>query len=277
MVDSANLLNTWMDPRWIRARAFDTPSDEERERPLFWRSLRSLPAAGTFGLYLGGWYGEAVAARARGHTTPAAFADHLKRIKTFERALTDDGALIVKIWLHLSERDQRRRPDGHRDDPMFSFRASDDAWPMPAPYAKLTSLAAQSITATATPDTPWHIVDGSDDNHRRAMVLSILRDALTEHAKTWRDKSKAAKKSIKRSVKADKKKRPKKSKHGALAKVDPGKALDGATYAEAFHTRQTRLYELQKKPAPRGYRPSSPSRAGTPPAKAAPSAASPMP
>ena len=246
VVDSANLLNTWMDPRWIRTHAFDAPSDEERERPLFWRSWRSLPAAGTIGLYLDGWYGDTVAAHARGHTSAAVFASHLDRIKTFERTLTDDGALIVKIWLHLSQSDQRRRADIHRDDPVFGFRASDNDWPLPATYAKYTAVAAKSIEATATPDAPWHIVDGADDNHRRAMVLSILRDALVQHAKSWRARAKAAKKSIKRSIKADKKKKPAKKKTGALAKVDLDKTLSDAAYAKAFHTHQARLYDLQK-------------------------------
>ena len=47
VVDTVNLLNTWMDPRWIATTVFDAATDEERERPPFWRYWRSLPAAGT--------------------------------------------------------------------------------------------------------------------------------------------------------------------------------------------------------------------------------------
>ncbi len=248
VVDSANLLNTWMDPRWIRTHAFDTPSDEERERPLFWRAWRSLPAAGTIGLYLDGWYGEAVTAHARGRTSPAVFADHLARIKIFERALTDDGALIVKIWLHLSQKGHRQCADAHHDDPVFGFRASDDSWPQPASYPKFTAIAAKGIKATDTTEAPWSIVDGTDDHHRRAQVLTILRDAMAAHEKAWLAKSKAAKKSIKRAIKADNKNPlPKKKKIGALAKVDLSKTLGDDAYAKAFHTRQARIYDLQKK------------------------------
>ncbi len=246
-VDTLNLLNTWMDPRWIHTHAVDAPSDEERERPLFWRYWRSLPAAGNIGLYLDGWYGDAVAAHCRGHTTAAAFAQHLKRIAAFERTLADNGALIVKLWLNLDKNGQRRKVDEHRVDPVFGFRASDTAWPQSAPYDTFTAVAAKSRRATSTTQSPWHVIDGTDDNYRRASVLTILRDAIKAHRKSWRKKSKAAAKDIKHARKHDKKKGLlKTNRSGALAKLDLSKTMGPADYARAFRTCQTQLYELQK-------------------------------
>ncbi|MDX2221820.1 MAG: polyphosphate kinase, partial [Rhodospirillaceae bacterium] len=103
VIDTANLLNTWMDPRWIATTAFDDPSDEERERPLFWRYWRSLPAAGAMGLYIGGWYNDPIACLCDRSASRAAFDEWLVRIKTFETMLADEGALILKFWLHLSK------------------------------------------------------------------------------------------------------------------------------------------------------------------------------
>jgi polyphosphate kinase 2 (PPK2 family) len=54
--ESVNLLNEWMDPRWIVSRAFGAPSDEERERPEQWRFWRELPPRGRIGLFLSAWY-----------------------------------------------------------------------------------------------------------------------------------------------------------------------------------------------------------------------------
>ena len=58
VIDTLNVINTWIDPRWVETHAFDDPSGEERERPPFWRYWRSLPRNGAMGLYLEGWYGE---------------------------------------------------------------------------------------------------------------------------------------------------------------------------------------------------------------------------
>jgi len=238
VVDSLNLLNTWMDPRWIHTHAVDRPSDEERERPLFWRYWRSLPAAGNIGLYLDGWYGDALAAKGG--------ASQLRDIKAFERTLTDNGALIIKVWLHLTAAQQKRKVDVHQLDPVFGFRASDAAWPQPAPYDPFVARAAKALKATHTDAAPWHVINGHDDNHRRATLLTILRDAMDNHRTAWRVKTKAAAKEIKRAVKADKKLKSAIAAPGPLAKVDLSKTMSAAAYAKAFRPRQDRLYELQK-------------------------------
>ncbi len=244
-VDTLNLLNTWMDPRWIHTHAFDRASDEERERPLFWRYWRSLPQAGTIGLYLDGWYGDAWAPHCQKRSTPGAFAAHLKRIAAFEQTLADNGALIVKIWLHLGKAAQKHRTDTHRTDPMLGFRSSDASWPQPAAYDVFTKVAAQSLQATSTAAAPWHLIDASDDNARRITVLTTLRDAMKAHRKAWRKQSKATAKALKHERKADKSELTP-SKRDLLARVDLTKTLSDAAYARAFRTRQAKLYDLQK-------------------------------
>ena len=54
--ETTNLLNEWMDPRWIVTRAYAEPSQEERERPEFWRYWRDLPGDGELGIFLSAWY-----------------------------------------------------------------------------------------------------------------------------------------------------------------------------------------------------------------------------
>ena len=246
VVDTLNLLNTWMDPRWIHTHAFDHPSDEERERPLFWRYWRALPEAGNIGLFLDGWYGEAIAAACKAKNGEA--QARLKGISALERTLGDEGALIVKFWLHLGKDAQKKRVDTHRVDPVFGFRASDAAWPQPAPYDTYIAAAAKALKATHTAQAPWRIIDGSDDNYRRARVLTILRDAMDNHRKVRRKKAKDAAKDIKHAIASAKKRKNKrvKARKDLLAAVDLSKAMTAKTYAQAFRARQTRLYDLQK-------------------------------
>ena len=54
--ETINLLNEWWDPRYVRSDAFGSPTDEERERPEFWRFWRALPARGHIASYVGSWY-----------------------------------------------------------------------------------------------------------------------------------------------------------------------------------------------------------------------------
>ena len=107
--ETVNLLNSWMDPRWIVTRAFGDPSDEERERPEQWRFWRELPSRGRLGFFLNSWYSRPVVDRAYRRTSRVEFDYQLRRIAEFEKTLADDGALIVKFWMHLEKEAQRKR------------------------------------------------------------------------------------------------------------------------------------------------------------------------
>ncbi len=61
--DTVNVLNEWMDPRWLMTRAYDEPSDEERDRPEYWRFWRDLPPKGRIGLFLSSWYSQPILRR----------------------------------------------------------------------------------------------------------------------------------------------------------------------------------------------------------------------
>ena len=249
VADTLNLLNTWMDPRWIQAHAVEPPSDEERQHPLFWRYWRTLPENGTTGVFLGGWYAQPFADHSAGAMTDAAFAGRMKAIADFETTLAEEGALIVKIWLHLSKDAAARAQLAHQPDTSFGFRSGDDVIPHSSDYAKYIRSAGLGIAATQGNLTPWTIIEGGDDNFRRAAVLTLLRNRLQAQFKHWDQQSKAAAKTLKH----ERKQTAKALKKGAggkksprLAKVDLTKTTSDAAYKRAFSDLQTRLYTAQK-------------------------------
>ena len=242
VIDTLNLLNTWMDPRWIESHAFAAPTAEEGTRPALLRYWRSLPANGAIGLYLGGWYSDPIAAFATRKQRRAAFEDQLRQASAFERTLTNNGALVLKFWLHVDEAHHKAATDAHRVDPLLGFRTSDAAWPAPAAYKPYVAAAALAVGETQTAAAPWHVIEGTDDNFRRASVLAILRDSLRAHLKAWKKRKKhgdipgalapAAVKKIKQAP--------------ALAKTDLSKSLSDEIYARSFPKQQQRVYAAQK-------------------------------
>jgi AMP-polyphosphate phosphotransferase len=235
VIDTLNVINTWMDPRWVETHAFEDPSDEERERPPFWRYWRSLPAAGAMGLYLEGWYGELLGLDP---ARPTGRGDHrLRHIAAFEQTLADDGAVILKFWLHLSDAQQRRKSeDAGREDPIFGLQPADHAWRPQPPYSVYIKTAANIIAATNTDRAPWHIIAGRDANHRRAAILGALRDAFSRRLKTAHGSAKAS----------AGKTPPALPRHDLLASADLSRSISDEEYARAFHERQLRLYSVQE-------------------------------
>ena len=131
--ETANLLTEWMDPRWIVAWAWGEPSDEERERPAFWRYWRRLPPRGQVGLFHRAWYEPAMTDRVERRIGRHAFESRLRRIAATEQTLTDDGALILKFWMHLSAGAQRRQMKALERDSAVALADHRRAPPPPGP------------------------------------------------------------------------------------------------------------------------------------------------
>ncbi len=178
--ESVNLINEWMDPRWIVTRAYDRPSDEELERPEFWRFWRDLPPKGQLGLFLSCWYSTPILDQVHRRSGQGEFERHLDRIVAFENMLAADGALILKFWMHLGKDAQRRRLKSLEKDPLQSWRVSKRDWRNWKQYDSFIATAERAIRRTDGGQTRWVIVEGEDARYRSLTVLTTLRDAIRQ-------------------------------------------------------------------------------------------------
>ena len=179
--ETVNLLNEWMDPRWLITRAYDEPSDEERDRPEYWRFWRDLPSKGRIGLFLSSWYSQPVLRRVYEKDDQATFDDRLDRILAFEKALADDGALILKFWMHLSHDAQKRRLKKLEKDPLTSWRVTQQDWEHWEIYDRFEAAAERTIMRTSTGTAPWTIIEGLDPNYRSLTVGGIVQKEISRH------------------------------------------------------------------------------------------------
>jgi polyphosphate kinase 2 (PPK2 family) len=156
--DTVNVLNEWMDPRWLLTTAYDNPSDEERERPEYWRFWRHLPPKGRIGLFLSAWYSQPILDRVYEKADESTFNEQLDRILSFEKALADDGALILKFWMHLGHDAQEKRLKKLEKDPLTSWRVTPRDWDHWHIYDRFESVAERTIMRTSTGTASWTIV-----------------------------------------------------------------------------------------------------------------------
>jgi polyphosphate:AMP phosphotransferase len=176
--EMATLLTEWMDPRWIVTRAFGEPSDEERERPPYWRYWRTLPPRGRIGLFLSSWYSRPNLDRVYRRISAADLDEELNRIAAFERTLADDGAVILKFWMHLGKTAQKKRLKKLEEDPLTRWRVTKKQWKHWGMYEKFIAAAERTIQRTSTGRAPWAIVEGADPRYRTLRVGRLVRDAL---------------------------------------------------------------------------------------------------
>ena len=172
-------LNEWLDPRGVETHAFWETSDEERERPSYWRFWRALPGRGRVGIFFGSWYTAPIIRRVFGETKRRQLEVALDRIVVLEQMLADDGAEIVKFWLHLSKKAQKKRLKKLEAE----GRIGPDDWKHFALYDRFTPVSERALRHTDTGAAPWHVIEATDRRFREFAAGSILLEALQRRLK----------------------------------------------------------------------------------------------
>ena len=176
--ETVNRLHEWLDTRGLETHVFGPLSDEERDRPPYWRFWRTLPARGRIGIFFGSWYTDPIVRRTYGKTSTAELDDALARIAFFEKMLVEDGALILKFWFHLAEREQRRRLRRLERDKATRWRVSPIDWRHLALYDKFRKHSERALARTDTELAPWYVVEAADDRYRELTTGRTLLAAL---------------------------------------------------------------------------------------------------
>lgn len=176
--DTLNCLHEWFDPRGLETNVFGPLSDEERDRPAFWRFWRTLPAKGRVGIYLGSWYTDPIIRRVYGDTKSAKLDQEMRRVALFEQMLVEDGALIVKFWLHLSKKDQKKRLERLEKSRETAWKVGPLDWTHFKMYDRFVKYSERAIRQTDTAHSPWLLVEAMDDNYRNLAVGRHILESL---------------------------------------------------------------------------------------------------
>ena len=176
--ETVHQLNEWMDPRLNETRAFDPPSDLERERPRLWRYWNALPPKGRIGLFFGAWYDEPIDGHYEGELhrdeTDALVAENVR----MEDLLVRDGTLVLKFWFHLSKREQKKRFKKLEKSKLTRWRVSETEQDHLDHYKRYKRTAERVIRESNTGEAPWTIVEGTDERYRNLTVGRAILEAL---------------------------------------------------------------------------------------------------
>ena len=244
---TVNLLNAWLDPRHLRTYAFGPQSDEERERPDYWRFWRALPPRGHIGIYVGSWYSDPIAERLHERLGDAELDTRLQRVRAFEKMLADDGALIIKFWLHLGRTAQKARLDALAADPETAWRVTRQDREHLERYDRFRAVAGHVLRETSTGEVPWVIVEGADHRYRHLTVGQHVADRIEAHLAEGAEvpgRPAEGFTHIATPTESD--------PRTVLDTVDLSRFLPKKAYQAALHEHQNRLSRLARRAAERG-------------------------
>ena len=175
---TVNTLLEWMDTRGITSHALGAPSEEERERPPFFRFWRRLPQRGRIGIFFGSWYTFPVLEHSFGRIDDARFDAELARIVEFERMLAAERVMLLKFWLHLTKKQQKKKFKKLEGDPDTAWRVTPRDWEYHETYDEFVRSAGHALRTTSTAPAPWEVVASWDDRYRNLSVAEHLLHTL---------------------------------------------------------------------------------------------------
>lgn len=169
-----------MTPKDFTVYAESRETEEERMHPYFWRFWEKTPEKGKIAIFDGSWYRSVWMDRFAGKTKKRDLPTKFEDINTFEQMLTDDGVLILKFFLYISEDEQKKRFKKRLSSKATSWRVSEEALSRHKKYEKYLEMAEDMLAATDTEYAPWMIVESEQIKYAEVKLMNAVEAAFAE-------------------------------------------------------------------------------------------------
>ena len=168
------------DPRICKVYSNGDPEEYEKRRPMLWRYWQQIPEYGQISILNRSWYQDISIDRIEKGLSAKEITRRIDSIKIMERQLTDNGYLILKFFLHISQKEQKARFDKLCEDKSTQWHVTERDWKHNQEYNKYFQAFDDMISYTNTPYAPWHILPCHDKHRARLELFRIVRDSVAD-------------------------------------------------------------------------------------------------
>jgi len=169
-----------LDPRHVRVKQYAAPTPDELRHHWLWRFWPALPGWGGMAILDRSWYGRVLVERVEGFAGEAEWTRAYDEINAYERMLADDGMVLVKLWLQLSDEEQLKRFEAREKDPLKQYKLTDEDWRNRGKRDEYTAAVEDMLERTSTGWAPWTLVEGDSKRFARVKVLEAVIEAAEQ-------------------------------------------------------------------------------------------------
>ena len=167
-----------LDPRGFKLYPITAPRTYEQQRPWLWRFWLKTPNRGEMLIFDHSWYGRVLEERVERTIPQKAWRQAYRDIVEFERTLADDGAIILKFFLHISKKEQKRRFQAIEDNPLEAWRVTAADWARNKKYRRYLAATEEMLELTDSEYGPWTIVQATSKWYARKKVFETIIAAV---------------------------------------------------------------------------------------------------
>ena len=169
-----------LDPRGVKVYPISAPSPEEQSKHYLQRFQARLPEAGTIAIFDRSWYGRVLVERVEGFASEHAWQRAYQEINEFERSLIDDGAKIIKVFMHIDPEEQLKRFDERLNNPVKRWKLTTEDIRNRMKWSEYHEAMNDMFTYTSTHAAPWHIIAANHKWYARTEVLKTIAAQLSD-------------------------------------------------------------------------------------------------
>lgn len=173
-------ITKYMDPRGFQLYPILAPTPEEKLYPLLWRFWRRLPRRGSIAFFYHSWYTHLLEDRLFDKLPDVELPTVIRQINVFERQLVEDGTVIAKFWIHLSQKELKTRLKKYQKNDLQAWRVRKEDWQQLKRYQEYANIAEEMLSNTSTGAAPWTLVEGDCGRWAEVKVLSQLVATMKE-------------------------------------------------------------------------------------------------
>ena len=167
-----------IDPQGIHVRSFKKPSEEELSYDFLWRVHSKVPHRGQLVIFNRSHYEDIIAVRVKKIFPDEVWKRRQRHIVEFERMLAEEGTTIVKIFLHISKDEQKKRLEARLADPVKHWKINPDDLVDRARWDDFMRAYEDVMQKTSTEFAPWYVVPADRKWYRNLCVARIMLDTL---------------------------------------------------------------------------------------------------
>ena len=169
-----------MDPRGFHVFPIKNETEEERMHPFLWRFWTKTPEKGRIAIYDGSWYRRALIDRFEKRTKEKELPEAFHSINSFEKQLTDDGTVIIKLFLDISRKEQKKRFEKLQKNKETAWRVTQGDLERNAKYNEYAAMMEDMLFKTDTDYAPWTIIEATDRRFATVKIYTTVIKAMAD-------------------------------------------------------------------------------------------------
>ncbi len=167
-----------LNPQGVKVTSFKTPTEEELSHDFLWRIHMHTPKSGEICIFNRSYYEDVLIVRVHNLVPQKIWSKRYAHINSFEKLLSDSGTIILKFFLHISEKEQSERLNSRLEDPSKYWKANPQDFEEKSYWKDYMDAYESAVSKCSTPYAPWFIIPSDKKWFRNLAISTIMVNAL---------------------------------------------------------------------------------------------------